>query len=437
MSGGFEKKPGGSSLVQRVVSSGGSGTPGKRTLTDELPPGPVQRRGDAPGGQGEDTARTQEVAARGVSGSGGPLPHGDRIAASFGPAHASAVHGIQAHVGGDAGSAARDIGAHAYATGNAVAFANTPDLHTAAHEAAHVVQQRAGVQLKGGVGQVGDAYEQHADAVADKVVAGESAEPLLSTMAGPGGTAGAVQQLAVQRLGKPLDQPLDASDAAPAHGELAGKQRKYSPEQYIEMWEKEQGHPLNADGKATIARGCIGITANNLNTNNGNPLDSAEKIYGTFEQAHAAMVERNALLDKLAAWPIISMFVDKSRYVVFAKMFWSNQDPDATKRKNPAPDAFKPDPKTGEVDMSGYKYREQPGFVNFDYAFWDEASNSFWHANHMDYGDPADPMIVLQSTKAKFAQGYRDFDRAIYCIARAHNYDPGLAAISHAGRGSH
>ncbi len=58
-------------------------------------------------------------------------------------------------------------------------------------------------------------------------------------------------------------------------------------------------------------------------------------------------------------------------------MFWSNQDPDPAKRKNPDPNAFKPDPKTGEVDMSGYKDREQPGFVNFDYASWDEANNSF------------------------------------------------------------
>ena len=75
------------------------------------------------------------------------------------------------------------------------------DLHTAAHEAAHVVQQRGGVQLKGGVGQAGDSYERHADAVADKVVAGESAEALLSEMAGPAGGAGGVQKQAVQRTG--------------------------------------------------------------------------------------------------------------------------------------------------------------------------------------------------------------------------------------------
>ena len=38
------------------------------------------------------------------------------------------------------------------------------DLHTTAHEAAHAVQGRAGAQLKGEVGQAGDAYERHADA---------------------------------------------------------------------------------------------------------------------------------------------------------------------------------------------------------------------------------------------------------------------------------
>src|ERR1043165_5661679 len=79
--------------------------------------------------------------------------------------------------------------------GNHVAFREAPDLHTAAHEAAHVVQQRAGVQVTDGVGATGDAYEQNADAVADAVVAGGSAEGLLSAKAGnsDGGGAGATK----------------------------------------------------------------------------------------------------------------------------------------------------------------------------------------------------------------------------------------------------
>jgi hypothetical protein len=64
-----------------------------------------------------------------------------------------------------------------------------------AHEAAHVIQQRGGVQLKGGVGAVGDAHEQHADAVADRVVAGQSAEALLDgTVSRSSGTVAAVQR---------------------------------------------------------------------------------------------------------------------------------------------------------------------------------------------------------------------------------------------------
>lgn len=123
-----------------------------------------------------ENADVRAVAAEGVKGSGQTLPHLDQIQASFGSHDVTAA---RAHVGGKAAEAADVIGAHAYATGNDIAFAKSPDLHTAAHEAAHVVQQRAGVHLKGGVGQAGDQYEQNADAVADRVVAGQSAEDLL------------------------------------------------------------------------------------------------------------------------------------------------------------------------------------------------------------------------------------------------------------------
>ena len=71
-----------------------------------------------------------------------------------------------------------------------MAFASSPSLHTAAHEAAHVVQQRGGVQLKGSVGESGDAHEQHANAVADAVVQGKSAEALLDAYASGAGSPG-------------------------------------------------------------------------------------------------------------------------------------------------------------------------------------------------------------------------------------------------------
>ena len=137
-----------------------------------------------------------EMAQSGFAGGGGKLPHLDRIQEAFG---SHDVGDIKATVGGAAKEAAEAIGAVAYASGDKVAFKGSPDLHTAAHEAAHVVQQRSGVSVEGGVGNAGDRYEQHADAVADAVVAGKSAESLLDPFAG--GTP-AVQQKAVQRKEK-------------------------------------------------------------------------------------------------------------------------------------------------------------------------------------------------------------------------------------------
>ena len=147
---------------------------------------PVQRKG------GEDTGAVHDAAAHGISSGGGALPFAAKIQQSFG---GHDVGNVQAHTGGAATEASAAMGAQAYATGDHVAFGSAPDLHTAAHEAAHVVQQRAGVSISGGVGQTGDTYEKHADAVADAVVQGKSAEPLLSGMSG----APAVQKRAIQR----------------------------------------------------------------------------------------------------------------------------------------------------------------------------------------------------------------------------------------------
>ena len=170
----------------------------------EPPSMPVQLRSGGSqstvGSSGE--AAVPERAAEGVAGPGGPLPHRQAIQASFG--RHDVAH-IEAHVGGTAADAAADIGAVAYATGTHVAFARPPDLHTAAHEAAHVVQQRGGVQLKDGVGQDGDAYEQYADAVADRVVRGESAEGLLDRIAERTGLRSDGRQHHVQR--KPGEGP--------------------------------------------------------------------------------------------------------------------------------------------------------------------------------------------------------------------------------------
>ncbi len=198
---------GGSSWLGEGASS--SSAAGKRSLTDRLQrkagaapaaPGPVLPFG--PVDQPEDGEAPEPVslldsllgkpdvhaaAAHGVAGPGGSLPFLDQIQASFGAAH-DVAH-VRAHVGGAAAEGSAAMGAQAYATGDHVAFAGAPDLHTAAHEAAHVIQQRRGVSLDGGVGVSGDAYERHADAVADKVVKGESAAALLGESVGGAGVA--------------------------------------------------------------------------------------------------------------------------------------------------------------------------------------------------------------------------------------------------------
>lgn len=132
--------------------------------------------------QAADKGGPDAAAAQGMSGSGGALPHADAIQRSFG---AHDVGGIAAHTDAAAASAASALGAEAYASGEHVAFAGSPSLHDAAHEAAHVVQQRGGA-AKEVAGQPGDAMEQHADAVADRVVRNESAADLLDSVAKPG-----------------------------------------------------------------------------------------------------------------------------------------------------------------------------------------------------------------------------------------------------------
>ena len=155
--------------------------PGKQTLVEQIA-GPVVQQDAARRNHANDEASVHAAASQGIATPASPLPYADTIQRAFGRHDISTV---QAHTGGAAASSASAMGADAYASGNHVVLGGRAGLHTVAHEAAHVVQQRDGVQLKGGVGAAGDDYEHHADAVADRVVAGYSAESLLDRGAGP------------------------------------------------------------------------------------------------------------------------------------------------------------------------------------------------------------------------------------------------------------
>lgn len=214
---------GSSPAVQRSATAepNATGAPG-RTMSEIIPVSsdvsfadslvadtPVQRKVSS----SASDADVHALAEHGTSGAAGALPFMDQIQRSFGNHD---VSGIKAHADGAAVDASRAMGAHAFASGNHVAFGTPPDLHTAAHEAAHVVQQQSGVQLKGGVGEVGDRYEQQADLVADAVVRGESAEQLL----GPA-MATRTNSPAVQRFAADEHQQLGDKGSGNAMVELA------------------------------------------------------------------------------------------------------------------------------------------------------------------------------------------------------------------------
>jgi Domain of unknown function (DUF4157) len=165
------------------------------------------------------------TAADGVAAASAPLPHLDAIQAAFG--HHDVGH-VRAAVGGDAASSAGAIGAEAYATGDRVGFAASPDLHTAAHEAAHVVAQHAGIQPLGGVGSAGDRYERDADEAADAVAAGRSAEAILDRQVGAGSRSASATTAVQRKAGDVMvnaatylyDNAADLSEAL--HRHLAG-----------------------------------------------------------------------------------------------------------------------------------------------------------------------------------------------------------------------
>lgn len=148
-------------------------------------------------------------AERSVRGPGGPLPHLNTLQRAFGRhdlSHVVSHHDRVATLG------TQRMGAEAFTFGDQVAFAQRPGLYTAAHEAAHVVQQRAGLRPAGGVGRPGDLLERQADAVADAVVRGESVEGML----GEPGANGPAGPPAVQMKGAaPLTRQLPDLESLP------------------------------------------------------------------------------------------------------------------------------------------------------------------------------------------------------------------------------
>ena len=285
-----KKGKGGSAAVQLKAQLGGKAYAEQAAIL--APPGPWATQGattDALQAKGpmDGTDAVHAAAAHGVQGGGGALPHAGAIQAAFG---GHDVSGISAHVGGQAAEASQAMGATAYASGNDVAFASQPDLHTAAHEAAHIVQQRSGVSLEGGVGKTGDSYENHADKVADAVVAGKSAEPLLDAMGGGGKGAG-VQQKAVQRESISKGGDISADEEAVVRERAARPGSAGTQQGEMSNYEGPQGTALSVANVSSTDQG--GSMAEN-------PLFEADAI--AFEQklGSAAYVRAESVTQVMA-----------------------------------------------------------------------------------------------------------------------------------------
>jgi len=130
----------------------------------------IQRKGSG-AVTSTDPAATFSAATRG----GSEIPYRAEMEAAFG----QDFGGVKAATGESAAMGA--IGARAAASGEKVAFADaSPDKSTVAHEMTHVVQERqsggGGVQARSAVSSPGQASEREADAVAAKVVQGQSVD---------------------------------------------------------------------------------------------------------------------------------------------------------------------------------------------------------------------------------------------------------------------
>ena len=182
----------------------------------------------------------QERARHGFAGPPQPMPHLAALRTAFG--HHD-VTSARAHVGGPAVPATRALGAVAYAVGDRVAFRAWPDLRAAAHEAAHVIQQRAGVRIAGGIGQVGDAHERHADAVADLVARGGDAEGLLDRVPRVGGAPATAP--VIQRL------PDGAAGGTAAAAPAPEKETQFNAKLDTRTDSLIQAFDMSKDGKAS------------------------------------------------------------------------------------------------------------------------------------------------------------------------------------------
>jgi hypothetical protein len=118
----------------------------------------------------------------GICDGGKALPHQPALQRAFGR---HSLAGVRAHIGPSDGAdvATLQLNAKAFAHGEEVVFRSHPDLASAAHEATHVLQQRAGVSAEE-ARRADSPSERTAALVANRVAAGKGAEDVLDASLG-------------------------------------------------------------------------------------------------------------------------------------------------------------------------------------------------------------------------------------------------------------
>jgi hypothetical protein len=175
VAGGFDRKPGGSSLVNETFGERGSqSSPGKRTLTEQLS---LQMK--AAGATSEGSPAPAEPTSGG--GAAMPAPVQAKMEHAFGEDFSA----VRVHEGAQAGA----MGALAYTQGADIHFApgqyqphGGRGQELLGHELAHVVQQRQGrvaptAQAKGVDLNDDPALEREADDIGQRAAHGETIAP--------------------------------------------------------------------------------------------------------------------------------------------------------------------------------------------------------------------------------------------------------------------
>jgi hypothetical protein len=164
--------------TEPAVAPEEKGTP---TLGGAVPPDLLRRKMALRRKRGGAQGRP-DVAAGGLAGEPGPLPHRDKMEAGFG----EGLGGVRAHTGPEAKAAADELGTEAFAVGQDVAFRDeNPSEKVVAHEVAHTLQQRGGDEVKTFGGAHSDPLEHEADLASQVVTAGGQAHVTGTTSGTP------------------------------------------------------------------------------------------------------------------------------------------------------------------------------------------------------------------------------------------------------------